>query len=379
MIKMLSAYTLEADDAEYALSEILEQLDLEHNALRHSAGFLFCHPDFIGTGVAQSIAKALPFEVVGGTTICSLTEGLRDLTGLSISILTSDTVEFSAASLPGGHTPEDIVKVYRDGVGTRSGIPSLMFPFATSAIGDFAVRTLDELTDNRTPLFGTNTVDNTADSSQAVALHNETTFHDGLALLMAWGDFNASFYVTEISADFIQKQRAIITKSKEHIIMSINDMCAADYLASIGISRDQAVGNLHTIPFILDYGDGTPPVARVFYDITPEGHIITGGLMPENATVAVGSLEKDDITRLINETIEKALVSGKSRGLLLFPCVSHFWALEEPPFALIQDKLDHVLPYHVFFSGGEICPVYDTKGQMRNRFHSYTCVACSIE
>ena len=379
MIEMLTAHTLEADDTEYALNEILEQLNLDEKARKNCAGFLFCHPDFIETGVAQHIATSLPFEIVGATTVCNLTEGLRDLAGLSISVLTSDTVEFTASSLPGCHTSDEIAMVYRESVGERNGIPSLIFPFATSAVGDNAVRILDELTDGGTVFFGTNAVDNTADSSQAVALHNGTIFHDGLVLLMAWGEIKATFHVKEIGNDMVQKQHAIITKSDGHVIISINDICPADYLSSVGISREQAAGNLHAIPFIVDLQDGTAPVARVFYDLTPEGHIVTGAVMPENATVAVGTLEKNDILRLTTEALSGVLDSGKSNGLLLFPCVSHFWAMEDTPFALIQDRLDGVIPYHVFYSGGEICPVFSENGKMHNRFHSFTCVACSFE
>lgn len=379
MIKMLTAYTLEADEPEFALEEILELLDLENEALKYSAGFLFFHPDFLGTGVARHIATSLPFEVVGATTVCNLIEGQRDLAGLTVSVLTSDTIEFTASSLPGCQTYEEIVQVYKDCVGDRTDTPSLIFPFATSAIGDNAVRILDELTGGKTPLFGTNAVDNTADSSQAIALHNGTIFHEGLVLLAAWGEIKTKFHFSEINDDLIQKQRAVITKSDGHIIMSINDISPAEYLASIGIDREQASGNLHSIPFIVDLQDGTAPVARVFYDLTPEGHIVTGAVMPENATLTVGMLEKNDIIRLTNEAMDTALNSGKSSGMLLFPCVSHFWALEDMPYALIQDKLDGKIPYHVFYSGGEICPVYDEDGKMFNRFHSFTCVSLSFE
>ena len=379
MIQLLTAHTLEADDADFALAEILEQLDMENNSKKHSAGFLFCHPDFISNGIAQHIAEALPFEVVGGTTVCNLTEGLSDLAGLSVSVITSDTVEFTAASMPGCHSGEEIAKVYQEATADKNGLPSLVFPFATSAVGDIAVRILDDLTGSQTPFFGTNAVDNTADSSQAVALHNGVTFRDGLVILLAWGEIKAKFFVSEISKDYIQRQHAIITKSEGHIVMSINDICPADYLESIGISRDQATGNLHVIPFVIDLRDGTKPVARVFYDLTPEGYIVTGGAMPENATVAVGSLDSDDLVRLTNETLDKVLSSGKSQGMLLFPCVSHFWAMENTPFKMIQDKMDGIIPYHVFYSGGEICPVYNTNGKMHNRFHSFTCVACSFE
>ena len=379
MIRLLTASTLEAYELEVALAEILEQLDMESNCSKYSAGFLFCHPDFIDTGVAQGIAEALPFEVVGATTVCNLTDGLRDLAGLTVSVMTSDTVEFSAASLPGCKNDEDIAKIYEEASAGRSGVPSLIFPFATTAGGDIAVNALDKLTGGKTPLFGTNAVDNTAHVSQAVTLHNGNILRQGLVILAAWGELRAKFLVSELSDDFIQKQRAVVTKSKEHIIMSINGIRPSDYLNSIGISLEQADGNLHAIPFFVDFCDGTKPVGRVFYKLTPEGYIITGGATPKNSTIAVGSLDARDIMNLTTKALENILDSNKSRGLLLFPCASHFWALESTPFGLIQDKINQKIPYHVFYSGGEICPVYDSEGKMHNRFHSFTCIACSFE
>ena len=379
MVRLLTAHTSEAYEIEIALAEILGQLDIENNCLKNSAGFLFFHPDFIETGVAQGIAKALPFDVVGGTTVCNLTEGLRELAGLSISVMTSDTVEFTTASLPSCQTEEEIIQVYKAAAAGRSDIPSLIFPFVTSAGGDVTINIIDKLTGGKTPCFGANAVDNTAEVSQGVALHNGNIFPKGLVILAAWGETNAKFFVSELSDDYIQKQHAVITKSEGHIIMSINDIRPSDYLSSIGVSLEQADGNLHAVPFIIDFCDGTPPVARVFYKLTPEGYIITGGAMPNNSTVAVGSLEVEDIINLTNKTLEKILSSGKSKGVLIFPCVSHFWMLENMPFELIQDKLDKKVPYHVFYSGGEICPTYDSKGKIHNRFHSFTCIACSFE
>ena len=379
MIKLLTAHTLEAEDAKYALEEILEQLDLKNNTKMNSAGFLFCHPDFIESGVAQSIAESLPFEVVGGTTVCNLTEGSQDLAGLTISVITSDTVEFTTASLLGCHTSEEITKVYKEATANKNGIPSLIFPFATSAVGDVAVSVLNGLVSGQTPFFGTNAVDNTADASQAFALHNSTIFHDGLVLLVAWGELNAKFFVSEISEDFIQKQHAIITKSEGNIIKSINDINPLNYLESIGISREQATEGLQSIPFIINLCDGTKSFARAFIGLTPEGFIVTGGTMRENSTLAIAMLDNDDIIRLTNETLENVLSSGKSNGMLLFPCVSHFWTMETTPFQIIQDKIGQSIPYHVFYSGGEICPVYDSDGKMHNRFHSFTCIACSFE
>ena len=380
MVRLLTAYTFEADEFEVALAEILEQLDIENNCLNNSAAFLFCHPDFISTGVAQGIAAALPFEVAGATTVCNLTQGLRDLTGLTVSVMTSDTVEFTAASLSCCNTAEDVVRIYKKVAEGRDGVPSLIFPLASSVLsGDLAVTVLNELTDGQTPLFGSNVIENNANVSQSNALHNGLSIHDGLVLIVAWGELNAKFFVSEIDEKSIQEQHAVITKSNGHIIMSINDLCPADYLESIGISDEQANGNLKAVPFVINLRDGTKPVVRAIFGLTPEGYIIASGAVSENATISVGSLNEDDVARITDQTIENALSSGKSKGMLFFPCVSHFWMMESSPFEIIQNKIDCVVPYQVFYSGGEICPVYDSTGKLHNRYHSFTCIACSFE
>ena len=379
MVKLLTAHTLEADELEVALAEILEQLDLENNCLKNSAGFLFCHPDFTSTNVAQGIAAALPFEVVGATTVCNLTQGLQDLTGLSVSVITSDTVEFTAASLSGCQTEEDVVKIYKQASVGRSGVPSIIFPFASNVISsDLAVNVLDKLTDGQTPLFGSNVIANTTDTSRSGALHNGLTIHDGLVILVAWGELEAKFFVSEIEKNPLQKQLAVITKVNANIIMSINGFPPIEYLESIGISREQADGNLQTVPFVIDSRDGTKPIMRGTYGITDEGYIIASGIIPENATITVGSLGEDDVAHITAKTLENVLSSGKSTGLLIFPCVSHFWVAESTALEIKQSEIEGVIPYHIFYSGGEICPIYDSDGKMSNRLHSFTCIACSF-
>ena len=380
MVRLLTAYTLEADELEVALAEILEQLDLENNCLKNSAGFLFCHPDFISTGVAGGIAEALPFEIVGATTVCNFTHGLSGLTGLTISIMTSDICEFSAASLASCNTAEDVAEIYKTASEGRRERPSLIFPFAVSALSSgLAVEVLDKLTNGQTPLFGSNVVESTADISQSAALHNGMSICDGSVILVVWGELNARLIVSEINEGSLQEQIAVITESEGCIIKSINNACPTKYLESMGISGERDSGNLQLLPFIIDFRDGTKPVARGFYSITDEGYIITNGFVPENSTLAVGYLNSDEVIRVTDKTFENALACGKPAGMLIFPCVSHFWILEGSPFKVIQAKVDGVIPYQVFYSGGEICPIYGSNGKLYNRYHSFTCIACVFE
>ncbi|MDL2317293.1 hypothetical protein LJC59_09555, partial [Desulfovibrio sp. OttesenSCG-928-A18] len=94
-MKMLRAFTLEADDPELAVSEILEQLDLENERLANSLGIVTCHPDFLESGALTAISEALPFDVVGSTSLASATDGEMGIEILTLVVLTSDEVSFS--------------------------------------------------------------------------------------------------------------------------------------------------------------------------------------------------------------------------------------------------------------------------------------------
>ena len=76
MIRMLTACTEELDEVGEAVSEILEQLDLENNLLNNSVGLIFCDPEFIASGVVAAVSQKLPFDTVGVTTRAGATRGV---------------------------------------------------------------------------------------------------------------------------------------------------------------------------------------------------------------------------------------------------------------------------------------------------------------
>ena len=380
MVRMLTAYTLEADDMDFALEEILQQLDLEKRGLRYSAGILFCHPDFVETETAQKIAEALPFDVIGSMTVCNLAPGLDALTGLSVSVLTSDTVQFTVAMHSGDVKPGDVKQLYEDCKKGQKGEPSFLFTLVSGGETDAIVSDLTELSMGKTPIFGAKTTQNNFDPEASATLYNGSLCKEGLALLMAWGEVEISFYVTEISKDLIQKQQALVTSSEGSLIKTVNHLSVLEYLETIGISREMAMGNLTSVPFIFDFRDGTKPVARVMLGLTPEGYARVAGNIPEGSTLALGTLDKDDIARLIGEALDYSRSLEGERCLLLCPCVSHFWAsMEENHTQLIREKMGEAMPYHIYYAGGEICPVFDGSGRMFNRFHNFTCVACILK
>ena len=105
MIRKLTAQTTDDDDVDFAVAEILQQLDLENRLLKNSVGILTCYADFLEGGVIPALCERLPFDVVGVTTLGTGTEKTAELLALTLCVLTSDDVSFSAV-LSGALTEE---------------------------------------------------------------------------------------------------------------------------------------------------------------------------------------------------------------------------------------------------------------------------------
>ena len=95
MIDMYVARTSEIDEIEAAIDEIKEQIDL--SALKkNSGGIIFCHIDFVESGVVMELCNILPFDVIGMTSMVGASCDSYGLYDLTLTILTSDEVEFKA-------------------------------------------------------------------------------------------------------------------------------------------------------------------------------------------------------------------------------------------------------------------------------------------
>ncbi|MDR2056433.1 MAG: hypothetical protein LBQ10_11285, partial [Desulfovibrio sp.] len=122
MIEMYTASTVEIDEIDDAVKEILDQLPL--NALKkNSVGVLYCCMDFIETGVVSALDKALPFSVLGMTTMASSDKKNLGMYNLSLTVLTSDDVLFEAVvtgPLFSADYKEKIAATYKR---ARAGLP----------------------------------------------------------------------------------------------------------------------------------------------------------------------------------------------------------------------------------------------------------------
>ena len=384
MLTMLTAYTAEIDDIAIAVDEVLEQLDLKNSLQKHSVGILSCYSEFLETGVVKAICDSLPFDVIGCTTMASGTNRQNEIMILSLCVLTSDDVSFAtsqSASLSVEHYATFMGDAYRKAADTLPDKPALVipiFPALSFITGESLVETLDTISSGL-PVFGTLPCDNTNDYSQSFVIYNGETAEKSMALLLLSGPISPKFHIVSIPEEKRQKQNAIITSSDGNLLHSVNNLPLLQYLETLGLCEASNVETAKIVPFIVDYNDGTTPVVRGIYSFTAEGSAICGGLMPLGGTLSIGSLDSPDVINSINTLMEEVHSRKDASAMLIFSCICRGWALGTDMLA----ELDRVresthLPYMMCYSGGEVCPVYNTQGDFFNRFHNYTCIICTL-
>ena len=385
-MKMLNAYTFELDDPSVAVSELLSQLDMKNNLLSNSVGIITCSYDFIETGMVEEICKALPFDTIGCTT---LTNACNDQSGtmlLCLSVLTADDCEFSTAvSKP---VTDDLLTVPKQVYGSASSALNdpvkLIFaflPMIQSISGELMLNALDEASSG-IPIFGTIACDfDTAQCSNSFTIHNGECKRDCMSILLVSGNVNPRFIVTQTSEQNLYRQQATITKSDGSILKEVNGMSAGEYFASIGIIQGKGIEAVSSVPFVINYNDGSPPVARAIYSLNSEdGSAACGGVMPEGATLSIGRMDVEDILFTAEQSLSSLLENNEIQGIFAFPCMGRNMVLGMDPMAEIkitQDIVGPVVPLHLAYSGGEVCPTYYGSGTI-NRYHNFTFIACAI-
>jgi hypothetical protein len=389
MIEMITAHTGEIDDTGAAAAELIAQIEAGKGLRKYSVGLISCFADFINSGLIKELAEKLPFEIAGTTTLASEDREIQGETLLILSVLTSDELEF-VTGLTGPITredPEPLRLAYEKAAGNRREKPALMLgfgPLLMNVSGDFFAEAWGDITGN-VPVFGTLAVDHNPDYHESQTILNGQTFQDRFAFVLVYGNIKPSFIIGGISENRVFRERGVVTASQGNQLQEVNGVSVADYLTSLGLqkNKDGVIEGINSFPFILDYNDGAQPVIRVMFAITPEGYAVCGGKMPVGASLAVGSINAEDVLSTTGETLKLALAIGESNGnkhgMLIFSCVGRFFVQGFDTAAemkKVKEVLGDKLPFHLAYSGTELCPVYGSDKAIYNRSHNDTIIIC---
>ena len=385
-MRLLNAWTLEPDDPAVAVPEILAQLDLENNAQKNSVGLLTCSYDFVESGIVKAICETLPFDVIGCTTLTNANNADAGTILLCLTVFTADDCGFSAnvtASLREDLESEICAAAQKtkSGLGEEPKMALALFPMFGVG-GEIMLGALDNALEGL-PIFGTVACDHdTAEYSNTYTIFNGECFRDSMAFFLISGNVKPRFVVAATSEQNLRKQQAVITSSDGCLIKEINNISAREYFKSIGMSAGKGMEGMSSVPFVVDYGDGSQPVARAIFGLNEDGSALCGGYMPEGSTLYIGRMDEDDILMTAEKSIRELLATDDLNGIILFPCLGRNMVLVMDPLAeinLVQKLIDDQVPWHLAYSAGECCPVYYAEtGRTANRFHNFTFIGCAI-
>jgi hypothetical protein len=342
-------------------------------------GIVSCYYEFVETGVVAALAEKLPFDVIGCTAMGSGVNARCGLEQLSLVILTSDDVNFACA-LSGPINKDNIEKqvteAYAEGRKQLPADPALIFtlgPIMTDAqAGEDIVAALNEVSGN-IPLFGTLSNDTDLSYKNAKTFLNGEIHQFRVVLLLIQGKINPRFFVTGISDKNIQRQKGEITAAEGCFLKEVNNLPLLDYLATLGIQKEGLVA-LTSIPIIVDYNDGTKPVALSMYTVNETG-ALCGGKMPVGASVAIAEVDYNSVINTACDTVKQALAEKDISGIIAIPCFSRILVISpraEDEMKKTRELIGGDIPFFLCYSGGEICPLYNEKGESFNRFHNLT-------
>ncbi|MDR1421856.1 MAG: FIST C-terminal domain-containing protein [Coriobacteriales bacterium] len=400
MIRTLSAFTEEMDDIELAISEIKQQLERQE-LLAHSIGLVSCLPAFLETGVYAALVEALPFDIVGQTTIAGAELGSSSLDILSLFVITSDELEFSIG-LAGPVTAEGkdtIANSYRETLAQVADKPPVSLiiayaPLLLTVSGDYFIRAFDEATGG-IPVFGSLAIDNTIDYHNSRVLFREEEYVDYLAYVLVHGVVKPRYYLATISDEKISSGTGVVTKSQGNQVMEIDGAPALQFLLSKGLATDDegVIQGLNSFPYIVDFNDGTDSAIRVIFAMTDEGSAVCLGDIPEGATLSVGYFDDEDILRSTRTELRQLPIGDPSdpgassdldtsaiNGILIFSCLGRYLNLgfeSDREVAEVRARLDQTgIPYAIAYSGGEMCPLgsHTDSSKLTNRFHNSTFI-----
>ncbi|MDR1516265.1 MAG: FIST C-terminal domain-containing protein [Synergistaceae bacterium] len=385
MIKMLTAFTEEIDDAEVAVAEILDQLNLEDNLLENSVGILHCSCDFDESDVVRELCAHLPFDVVGCSSLSVQVPGIMSQLALTLTVLTSDDVMFvSGVCAPISDDMDGpVTEVYERVIGAQTEKPAVIMPFIpfmTTIGGDEFIEKIDELSGNKVPAFGTLSITSEEDLSRTYTIYNGEFYPTSLVLLGLFGDVKPLFFSASVVEKNILKQKAIVTDVHKNLLKTVNDMSAVKYLESIGLASGGKVSTFESMPFVVKLSDGSM-LTRACISSTSDGAIILCGSVPVGSTLAVATMDATDVITSTGEKVREALKESAGRNMLIYSCVARNWTLGTKVMAEHEEAgkcIGDTAPFHFAYSGGEIFPEFFEDGSISNHLQNDTMILCVL-
>jgi hypothetical protein len=400
-MKSAVAITLEIDDLEFAVKELVPQIREKCTFSRHSIGIVHCDADMDVARLGGLLNKELGIDIVGVTTsaVIERNSGYTDM-GILLCVLTADDVNFSvgcAADLSVDGFWDAISGSYKQVRSKTEEDPKLILALAPY-IGDLTsenyMEVLDEVSGN-VPVFGGVAADH-YDLKFQRTFYNGQAFERGIVFVLFMGNIKPVFSMEHYFSTKLEK-KGVITKSSGNQILKVGSQTFKEYVESIVPVPDEelVIFYFQSTPFVMelpDYEKNEQPVVRAlctidhqtgaggFLSKMPEGSVIyITGLQRRNLSESCNGALTDIMGRMAeNADYEYSMIfisTCNARELLMGDVKNLESDILKEKLAGFPDHLN-AIGYYGF---GEICPTGTrTDGTAINRFHNISFALCAI-
>jgi hypothetical protein len=389
-MKVIIARTAETDDKEEALRIIKEQIDAAGQLEKNTYGMMFCHYEFVFSGVAEYIAKNLPFPVIGSsTTLVGFSENGQDdgceneQIRLVISVISSDDIEFTpviSEKITPDLTAAEICKDIFSDVGKQK-VGFMIMPHIILTDPEDLLQEATALTNAE--IFGGTAVDDSPTYIEnCFVIANGEAYRDRVVFLFLKGNFEPHFASIVVAKDKYFEKTAVITESNGNEIISLDDRPVTEFLSSLGFHLTESKADaVNAAVMLVDDGDGDTYGRSMMY-LTPENHLFVGGRVTTGATVSIAMFRMKSVLDASAELTRKMVADHPDAQIaIVSSCETRHILLGSESFAgekMLKRELGS-LPFVLSYAGGEICPSPASKqGKPVNRIFNQSYCICMI-
>lgn len=379
-MKIVTAFTDEADLADEAIARLMARIKPDKNLLSRSLGIVHCHPDFFEGEVLKEIAQAFDFPLVGCVSGgISGTEELSGL-GLSLTVLSSDEASFTVAhsgKITGENCDGEMAKLYSALTGGRNKTPALLLLYAPFQMEVPLERVLASLgkTAENIPIFGSLGLSFRDGYTGSYPLYGGEALTDGVVLAAVFTKENPRFYSASVKHERIMRLNDPVTAVNGKVLISIGGKTYKEYMETIGIGTGEIV------PYFFFGQDGSE-IMRVCIAVTPEGYGVFTGEVPADTAIAVcAGVSKEDVAETAAELASQVKGEcGEMSGCLIYSCMARRFLLGADKSVELRAIREHMgdRVFNFAYCGGEVFPQTLGNGKIVNQLQNNTLIGCAF-
>ncbi|MDR0986699.1 MAG: FIST C-terminal domain-containing protein [Ruminococcus sp.] len=390
-MKVITARTSEPDDKEAAFDSISEQIAAHGDLHKSTVGFMFCHYDFVFSGVAEYVAKHLPFPVVGySTTLAGFNRTNKEKIfyakgdfRLVLLIVSSDDIEFTPILTEPLSPEKDAADLCNKSLGDI-GKQKMGFLFLPHLLLTDTEAMIDAATkETGAQIIGGFSVDDSPTYIEnCFVIAKGQAYRDRGVFLFLKGNVAPHFATTVVTKDLYLDNTAIITESKGNEIISLNGRPVTEFLERLGFNLTGSKENaISSAVMIVDDGDGDTYGRSMMY-LTPDHHLFVGGRVTTGATVSIAMFERRGIIDASAEITRKFIADNPDAHVaIVISCETRHIVLGSQTHdgeKMLRDELGDI-PFILAYAGGEFCPSNaSTPEKPVNRLFNQSYCICLI-